>query len=225
MLLIFDCDGVLVDSEVVVAPVVAGLFAAHGAVLSADEVLERYTGMANAEMTRQVEREFGMAFPDGFLDVLERAELDALERDLRPVPGMAALLGGVGGVGGLGGAGGVAMCVASSSAPERIRLSLDVTELAGYFGHNVFSAAEVARPKPAPDLFLRAAAAMGAVPTECMVVEDSVFGVAAGVAAGMRVIGFTAASHGGPAADVMLLGAGAESVASDAEELAILLGR
>jgi len=216
MLLIFDCDGVLVDSEVVVAPVVAGLFAAHGAVLSADEVLERYTGMANAEMIRQVEREFGIAFPDGVLDVLERAELDALERDLRPVPGMAALLEGFAGV---------AMCVASSSAPERIRLSLEVTELAGYFGHNAFSAAEVARPKPAPDLFLRAAAAMGAVPAECMVVEDSVFGVAAGVAAGMRVIGLTAASHGGPAADVMLLGAGAESVASDAEELAILLGR
>jgi beta-phosphoglucomutase-like phosphatase (HAD superfamily) len=221
MLLIFDCDGVLVDSEVVVAPVVAGLFSAHGAVLGADEVLERYTGLANAEMIRQVARDFSVTFPDGFLDVLERAELDALERDLRPVPGMAALLDGFGG---LGGEGGVPMCVASSSAPERIRLSLEVTQLAGYFGHNVFSAAEVARPKPAPDLFLRAAAAMGATPAECMVVEDSVFGVAAGVAAGMRVIGFTAASHGGSGADVMLLGAGAESVASDAEELSVLLG-
>jgi len=216
MLLIFDCDGVLVDSEVVVAPVVAGLFSAHGAVLAADEVLERYTGLANVEMIRQVEREFSVRFPDGFLDVLERAELDALERDLRPVPGMAALLGGLGAL---------RMCVASSSAPERIRLSLEVTELAGYFGHNVFSASEVARPKPAPDLFLRAAAAMGAGPAECMVVEDSVFGVVAGVAAGMRVIGFTGATHGDAADDVMLLGAGAESVAGDAEELAILLGR
>jgi len=216
MLLIFDCDGVLVDSEVVVAPVVAGLFTAHGATLSGDEVLDRYTGLANPEMIRQVEREFAVTLPEGFLAELESAELEALERDLRAVPGMAALLGGLGDV---------PVCVASSSAPERIRRSLEVTELAGHFGDHVFSASEVARPKPAPDLFLHAAARMGWSPGECMVVEDSVFGVAAGVAAGMRVIGFTAASHGGPAADVMLLGAGAESVASDAEELAILLGR
>lgn len=215
MLLIFDCDGVLVDSEVVVAPVVAGLFTAHGAALSGDEVLDRYTGLANPEMIRQVEREFGVAMPGGFLGELEAAELEALERDLRPVPGIAALLDGLGDV---------PMCVASSSAPERIRRSLEVTGLARYFGDHVFSASEVARPKPAPDLFLHAVAAMGFGPGECMVVEDSVFGVAAGVAAGMRVIGFTGATHGDGSADVMLLGAGAESVAADAAELASLLG-
>jgi HAD superfamily hydrolase (TIGR01509 family) len=216
MLLIFDCDGVLVDSEVVVAPVVAGLFTAHGAALSGDEVLDCYTGLANPEMIRQVEREFGVTLPEDFLAELESAELEALERDLRPVPGMAALLDRLGEV---------PVCVASSSAPERIRRSLEVTELAGYFGDHVFSASEVARPKPAPDLFLHAAAAMGFAPGECLVVEDSVFGVGAGVAAGMRVIGFTGATHGDAAADVMLLGAGAESVAADALELATLLGR
>ena len=215
MLLIFDCDGVLVDSEVVVAPVVAGLFTAHGATLSGDEVLDRYTGLANPEMIRQVEREFAVTLPEGFLTELEAAELEAPERDLRAVPGMAALLGVLGDV---------PVCVASSSAPERIRRSLEVTELARYFGDHVFSASEVARPKPAPDLFLHAAAAMGRVPGECLVVEDSVFGVAAGVAAGMRVIGFTGATHGDGAAEVMLLGAGAEAVAGDAAELAELLG-
>jgi len=215
MLLIFDCDGVLVDSEVVVAPVVAGLFTAHGATLSGDEVLDRYTGLANPEMIRQVEREFGVTLPERFLAELESAELEALERDLRAVPGMAALLDGLGDV---------PVCVASSSAPERIRRSLEVTELAGHFGDHVFSASEVARPKPAPDLFLHAAARMGWSPGECMVVEDSVFGVAAGAAAGMRVIGFTGATHGDDSADVMLLGAGAEAVARDAAELAELLG-
>ena len=215
MLLIFDCDGVLVDSEVVVAPVVAGLFAAHGAALSGDKVLDRYTGLANPEMIRQVEREFAVTLPEGFLGELESAELEALERDLRAVPGMAALLGGLGDV---------PVCVASSSAPKRIRRSLEVTELAGHFGDHVFSASEVARPKPAPDLFLHAAARMGWSPGECMVVEDSVFGVAAGAAAGMRVIGFTGATHGDDSADVMLLGAGAEAVARDAAELAELLG-
>ena len=122
------------------------------------------------------------------------------------------------------GLGDVPVCVASSSAPERIRRSLEVTELAGHFGDHVFSASEVVRPKPAPDLFLHAAARMGWSPGECMVVEDSVFGVAAGAAAGMRVIGFTGATHGDDSADVMLLGAGAESVARDAAELAELLG-
>jgi HAD superfamily hydrolase (TIGR01509 family) len=130
------------------------------------------------------------------------------------VPGIAALLDEVGDV---------PKCVASSSAAERIRRSLEVTELAGYFGDHVFSAAVVARPKPAPDLFLHAAGAMGFGAGECLVVEDSVFGVAAGVAAGMRVIGFTGATHGDGAADVMLLGAGAESVAADAAELSGLL--
>src|SRR3954453_16434226 len=96
MLLIFDCDGVLVDSEVVVAPVVAGVFTAHGAALTGDEVLERYTGLANPEMIRQVEREFGMTLPEGFLAALESAELDVLERDLRAVPGMKTLLDGLG---------------------------------------------------------------------------------------------------------------------------------
>jgi len=214
VLFVFDCDGVLVDSEVVVAPVVAGLFTAHGAALTGDEVLDRYTGLANPEMMRQVEREFGVTLPDGFLTELEAAELEALERDLRPVPGIAAVLDALGGL---------PRCVASSSVPERIRRSLEVTGLAGYFGDHVFSAAEVARPKPAPDLFLHAAATMGFGAGECLVVEDSVFGVAAGVAAGMRVIGFTGATHGDGAAEVMLLGAGAEAVAADAGELTTLV--
>jgi beta-phosphoglucomutase-like phosphatase (HAD superfamily) len=221
VLLIFDCDGVLVDSEVVVAPIVAQLFSASGAALTADEVLERFTGLANPEMIRQVGLEFGVEFPDGFLDEMELAELAALERELQPVPGMVALFEGLvdGGVSGAV----PSMCVASSSAPDRIRRSLEVTGLARFFGDHLFSATEVARPKPAPDLFLHAASAMGCAARECLVVEDSVFGAAAGAAAGMRVIGFTAATHGHAEADVMLLGAGAEVVARDAQELAALL--
>lgn len=217
MLLIFDCDGVLVDSEVVVAPVVAQCFAAHGAVMTADDVLDRFTGLANPEMIRRVSHEFGVEFPDGFLEHMERAEMVALERELQPVPGMVEVLEELGETS-------AAWCVASSSAPERIRRSLEVTGLASFFGDHVFSASEVARPKPAPDLFLHAASVMGVAPASCVVIEDSVFGVAAGVAAGMRVVGFTAATHGDPDADVVLLGAGAEVVAADAVELARLLG-
>jgi HAD superfamily hydrolase (TIGR01509 family) len=220
VLLIFDCDGVLVDSEVVVAPVVAQLFSSHGADLTPDEVLDRFTGLANPEMIRRVGAEFGVEFPDGFLAEMELAELAALERGLQPVPGMVELLEGLA-EGSASSA--VSMCVASSSAPERIRRSLEVTGLASCFGDHVFSAAEVERPKPAPDLFLHAASAMGCAPRECVVVEDSVFGIAAGAAAGMRVIGFTAATHGAAEADVMLLGAGAEVVARDAQELSALL--
>ncbi|MFN8027922.1 MAG: HAD-IA family hydrolase [Acidimicrobiia bacterium] len=216
-LLIFDCDGVLVDSEVVVAPVVAQLFTECGAVIDAETVLDRYTGLANPEMIAQVGREFGVTFPDGFLEEMELAEIVALERELQPVPGMVEL------VGGLAEGDAVSLCVASSSAPERIRRSLAVTGLAEFFGDCVYSASEVARPKPAPDLFLHAASAMECAPAGCVVVEDSVFGVAAGVAAGMRVIGFTAATHGDDAADVRLLGAGAEVVAGDARELSEVL--
>jgi HAD superfamily hydrolase (TIGR01509 family) len=213
VLFIFDCDGVLVDSEVVVAPVVARCFTACGAVLSADQVLDRYTGLANPEMIRRVASEFSVTFPDTFLEEMERAELEALERELQPVPGMAEVLTE------LSDGGAVTMCVASSSTPERIRRSLEVTGLASFFGAHLFSAAQVARPKPAPDLFLHAASAMGCGASDCVVVEDSVFGVAAGVAAGMRVIGFTAATHGEDDTAVLLLGAGAEVVARDAREL------
>jgi beta-phosphoglucomutase-like phosphatase (HAD superfamily) len=109
--------------------------------------------------------------------------------------------------------------VASSSAPDRIRTSLAVTGLARFFGDHVFSAVNVARGKPAPDLFLHAAAAMHADPSRCVVIEDSPPGVAAGRAAGMRVIGFTGASHSGPALVDTLRDAGAHRIAPSAEAL------
>jgi HAD superfamily hydrolase (TIGR01509 family) len=193
---------------------VARFFTAHGAPHSAGEVLDRYTGLANPVMIQRVERECGVQFPAGFLHEMEQAELAALMRDLRPVSGMAALLDSIAAR---------PKCVASSSTPERIARSLEVAGLAHHFGAQVFSASMVAQPKPAPDLFLHAAASMGYAPSDCVVVEDSVFGVQGAVAAGMRTIGFTAAAHDVADVGARLLAAGADRIAADAMQLASVL--
>ncbi|MGQ9368623.1 HAD family hydrolase [Azospirillum sp. ST 5-10] len=185
-LIVFDCDGVLVDSEPISLRCTATALTAAGYPIGVDEVRSRFLGISTAAMVREVEGDTGHPMPSGFVDDLRRAILAAFERELRPMPGVAGLLGRLD----------RPVCVASSSTPERIRLALRVTGLLERLEPHLFSATMVARGKPAPDLFLLAAQRMGAVPPgACIVVEDSPAGVRAGRAAGMTVFGFVGGSH------------------------------
>jgi HAD superfamily hydrolase (TIGR01509 family) len=209
-MLIFDCDGVLVDSEPLACAVDAEVLTELGFSYTAGEIAARFVGTSLASMTAVIEAEHGRPLPECFSSRLEAALFVRFAVDLRPMAGVADLLTGLTGP----------RCVASSSTPARIALSLDVTGLAAFFEPGtVFSAVQVEHGKPAPDLFLFAAARMGIRPQECTVVEDSVPGVRAGVAAGMRVIGFTGGGHCGPGHAERLRAAGAAQVIASMQDL------
>jgi HAD superfamily hydrolase (TIGR01509 family) len=213
--LIFDCDGVLVDSEPIAGCVMVELLRENGYPITLEECFARFVGK-----TLQMEVEmFRAEGREDIAEVLAREltprTLVALKRELRPVDGMEHLLGRLGDT---------PRAVASGSLPDRIALSLRVTGLATFFGGHVYSSSLVARPKPAPDLFLYAAERLGVPARECTVIEDSVGGVRAGAAAGMRVIGFLGGSHTTPALGPRLLDAGAAKIVSSATELGAVLG-
>ncbi len=183
--LIFDCDGVLVDSEPLAMRVLLQMLSDAGTVMLPEEAYEAFLGKSLASVCDILRDERGV---DLGADALERMRRDlnaVIRRDLRPVPGIATTLRDLA----------RPVCVASSSQLERVRLSLQVTGLADYFGDHLFSATMVQRGKPAPDLFLLAAERMRVAPAHCMVVEDSPAGVAAAHGAGMRVAAFTGGSH------------------------------
>ncbi len=184
MLLIFDCDGVLVDSEVVALEELSLIMTEHGRPMDVAACRDAFLGKHNDDITRGIEAIVGRALP-GHGAEMRRRMMVRLERELDAVPGTAEVLAKLEGP----------RCVASSSDPERIRMTLRWADLDRFFGEHVFSGLEVAHGKPAPDLFLHAAKSMGFAPVECVVIEDSVAGVVAGVAAGMRVIGFTGGAH------------------------------
>lgn len=215
---LFDCDGTLVDSEPIASAVNAELLNARGVPLDTGEVLALFTGLSVRSVKALVAQRFGVHL-DADFDTEKARRLDAaFAARLRPVPGMPDLVRDLV-------AAGRPVCVASSSSPERIDRSLATTGLDKWFPPaQRFSAVMVEAGKPAPDLFLLAAERLGADPGTCAVVEDSVHGVAAGVAAGMTVIGLTAASHADDTLAGRLLDAGASAVAGDAATLAAVLG-
>lgn len=185
-LVIFDNDGVLVDSE----PISNGLLAAYltelGHPTTYEESLRDYMGAAMHRVHDLVLERTGQRLPDDFDDVFHARVFAAFERELRPVAGVVQVLEKLA-------ADGVPYCVASSGSHERIRVGHRTTGLDRWFGEGrVFSSQDVGRGKPAPDLFLYAAERMGVPPLRCVVVEDSPLGVQAANAAGMDVYGFTA---------------------------------
>ncbi|MDX3927096.1 MAG: HAD family hydrolase [Shinella sp.] len=184
-LVIFDCDGVLVDSEPISIAVLVAALDAAGVTMSAEEAYERFLGKSLKSMSDILHEEYGLAVDDQFLEAMRKVLYERFHRDLKPVDGIAEAVAGLR----------VRHCVASSSQPERIRLSLSVTGLIDYFEPNIFSATMVPRGKPAPDLFLHASSQMGVPPQRCVVVEDSPAGVTAAKSAGMRVFAFAGASH------------------------------
>ncbi|MCB9942227.1 MAG: HAD family hydrolase [Geminicoccaceae bacterium] len=213
-LVIFDMDGVLVDSELISCRAGAACLTEAGFPIDERTVCERYLGTSVTTMFKDVEARFGRKLPEGFRDHIRQRTLEAYEGELEPVTGIERVLARTRGP----------VCVASSSHPERIRRSLELCGLHERLQPNLFSSTMVENGKPAPDLFLYAARTMGAEPGRCMVVEDSIAGVTAGVAAGMTVVGFTAGSHVDHAVHApKLRAAGAHHVATDADGLIRLM--
>jgi HAD superfamily hydrolase (TIGR01509 family) len=194
-LVIFDCDGVLVDSETISASTLADNLARIGFPVDRDYVNEHYLGRSFDVVKADYARRTGEPLPQDFADAWYRDLFVAFRRDLKPIPGAADVLRRLS----------IPRCVASSSAPARLALSLAVTGLASLCGGHVFDASMVSRGKPAPDLFLYCAEQMGAAPARTLVVEDSLTGIAAAVAAGMTVWGFMGGSHFAGRADTALL--------------------
>jgi HAD superfamily hydrolase (TIGR01509 family) len=187
-LVIFDCDGVLVDSETISNDVLARMLSEEGLSTTLAESRRDYQGLLLSEVVERVERKLGQRLPSDWLARYERVRSEAFRHGLKPVPGAAAAVEAVG-------AAGIDACVASQGKLEKTRLSLEITVMRHLFPEQaLFSAYEVAQGKPHPDLFLHAAATMGADPARCVVVEDTPSGVLAGVTAGMRVFGYAADS-------------------------------
>jgi HAD superfamily hydrolase (TIGR01509 family) len=212
-LVIFDCDGVLVDSEILACGVQARAINAYGLPLSTDDIARRFLGMSARDMRRALERDLGRPLPEDH-EARCGEELFALfRRELKPVAAIADVVEGLRAVA-------HPRCVASSSTPERIALALEVVGLAEAFGPHVFSSTQVPRGKPAPDLFLHAAMARGFAPADCLVVEDSVNGVTAARSAGMVAVGFLGGTHCPADHGDALSEAGAHRLCRNAPELA-----
>ncbi len=185
MLVVFDCDGVLVDSEPHSNAALAEALTAHGMPISAQRATDEFLGRSWASCEAHVAELFGRPAPAGLQADYEAARDAAFRDGLTAVPGVAAAIDAVE-------AAGHATCVASSGDHAKMAFTLGMTGLHERFAGRIFSATEVERGKPAPDLFLHAAARMGFAPADCVVVEDSPLGVRAARAAGMRVVGFAA---------------------------------
>jgi len=202
-LLIFDCDGVLVDSELLAARAYAEVLADVGVSVPAG-LWERCIGLKQAEIFNLIEKQANRPIGPGTRDRLWPRTRELFEAELQSTPGLVKFLE----------SSRVRRCVASSSSPERIHASLEFTNLAKYF-EGVFSTQYVARGKPAPDIFLYASEKMGAPPEEIVVIEDSAPGVQGARAAGARAIGYLGGAHIGEGHAERLMAAGAEFVSKD----------
>jgi len=214
-LLIFDCDGVLVDSEIIAFDVLAQMLASLGLNMSFEECRRRFMGRRTPEVLAEIEKELGRPIPAETGARMKALLFARLRHELKPVAGVAETLAHLP----------RPVCVASSSAPERIALSLEVTGLAPIFGDHVFSAEQVAHGKPAPDLFLFAAQSMGVKPEASIVIEDSPAGVTAAHRAHMRVIGFAGAGHADAALADSLRDAGADVFLTKMADLPDIIAR
>lgn len=188
-LIIFDCDGVLVDSEPLANAVLGRHLSELGLNLTLDEIMDQFVGLSMKTVVEKIEAIRGRPVPPDWLDLVQRDTFAAFRAELKPVAGIVHVLDALQRQG-------IKFCVASSGSPEKINLSLNLTGLASYFADRIFSVSQVARGKPAPDLFLLAAQSMGAHPSRCLVIEDSAPGVEAAVAARMTAFGFATRGQG-----------------------------
>lgn len=182
-LVIFDCDGVLVDTERISVRIDAQVITELGWPISEAEVIERFVGRPTGYMVEQIEERLGR-FPKDWEESFERLYQEAFEAELAPVDGVVEALDRIDAMA-------LPTCVASSGGQERMRLTLGLTGLYSRFEGRIFSAEEVASGKPAPDIFLHAAGRMGVEPASCVVVEDSFHGIQAARSAGMRSFGYS----------------------------------
>jgi HAD superfamily hydrolase (TIGR01509 family) len=210
-LIVFDCDGVLVDSEPIANRVMAEAISALGWPVTTADCIARFKGHHLDTVVAAVADRLGRPVPVDWLANLRAATDAAFERELQPIAGVIAALDAVA-------ASGTATCVASQGPPEKMAVSLGVTGLRARFEGRIFSAYQVERGKPDPDLFLFAARTLGVAPRACVVIEDSPLGVSAAKAAGMGVLGFAPEGDG---ADLAAAGA---ALFRDMAELPGLLG-
>ena len=212
-LVIFDCDGVLVDSELIFGRILGECLIALNFSTTIDEAVALGLGKNRATLAAAIETRFGRSVPDAFFETFAAQSAAAFKDELLPMPGVEQLLAALP----------MRRCVASNGHLERVRQRLAVTRLLSFFDPHVFSAIQVARGKPAPDLFLFAAERVGVPPKGCVVVEDSITGVEAATAAGMPVVGFCGGSHcPGDHAD-RLISAGCSRVFAKMPDLAAFL--
>ena len=213
-LVIFDCDGVLVDSEPLSLACLTDGLNRIGVAIDVETVRARFAGTSMTSIMGHIARDYGIVAPEGFVEAVKAETLAIFDAELRAMAGIADAVAALR----------LPTCVASSSDPVRLRHSLALTGLLPLFDGRIYSAVEVARGKPFPDLFLHAAARMGFSADACLVIEDSVPGVTAARAAGMRVLGFTGGGHWNhDRAGADLLAAGAARVYRDHRDLAAIL--
>jgi HAD superfamily hydrolase (TIGR01509 family) len=208
-LVIFDCDGVLVDSDRIALRIQADRITALGLPTTYEDCVRDFLGIGMPATLRVLEERLGAPLPHGWDAELDDAIHDAFRRELRPVPGIVAALDAID----------LPSCVASSGSHEKMRLTLGLTELRERFAGRIFSADEVKRGKPAPDLFLHAAERMGVAARDSIVVEDSPAGAAAARAAGMAALGYA------PDGDGAALAREGAAVFTSMDELATRLAR
>lgn len=213
-LVIFDCDGVLINSEEIACAICVEALAELGMSLTLQEYAARYSGRPVADAWLRVEADHGRPLPEGFREKVDTEVMRRFSLHLEPIPGVVETLSTLRG----------ARCVASSTTLPLLKSNLARAGLAEFFEPAVFSVSQVRRGKPAPDVFLFAASQMGADPHHCLVIEDSAAGVAAARRAGMRVIGFSGGGHTAPGHAERLMAEGAFTVVGAFAELAPLLG-
>ena len=214
-LVIFDCDGVLVDSEVISCRAHADVLTRHGYPITAEQVFARFLGRSTRQANLEIETELGRALPEAYHGDLQDELFRAFEADLEAIRGIRDVLDVVT----------QRVCVASSGSHQRMRVSLGRTGLYDRFAPNIFSASDVTNGKPAPDLFLLAAGEMGVRPERCVVIEDSLAGIAAARASGMKVFGFHGGSHCRDGYAETLHEAGADLLFADMHQLPALIRR
>jgi phosphoglycolate phosphatase len=186
-LAIFDCDGVLVDSEPLANTVYVQMLAEYGYNVNYDEYLKRFSGAAIVTRLASTSKLLNWTPPSDFHAIFNSRLSVLTKNELKPVPGIHELLESLS----------VPVCIASNGSRDEIKLRLKIAHLAQYFGDSIFSALEVPNPKPAPDVYLAAAHAFNVPPSRCIVVEDSVPGVTAAVRAGIKVYGHAACTDAG----------------------------
>ena len=208
-LIIFDCDGVLVDSELISCRVHAETLVRHGYPITSDQVLERFLGVSDREARLAIEAELGRQLPGDFEAQVKAATLQFYAGDLQAISYVGEAIAAIE----------LPKCVASSGTPEKIRHGLTCAGLHDQLAPHIFSATQVTRGKPAPDLFLFAASQMQAPPERCLVIEDSIPGITGALAAGMTVLGFHGGSHCRPGYGDALRAAGAALTFDDMRQL------
>jgi HAD superfamily hydrolase (TIGR01509 family) len=184
-LIIFDCDGVLIDSEILSNRAEVELLKSFGVEFDLGDYMAQFVGKSTKDVLKTIEASHNVCLPAEFRRLAEKQIFTAFKTELQPIPGIFELIDSID----------IAKCIASSSSLNRLDITLEITGLLDSFSPHIFSAEQVSRGKPAPELFLFAANKMQVSPDRCIVVEDSPYGVRAGVQAGMTVLGFTGGSH------------------------------